>query len=101
MGTTLGALIGYLLGRTIGTAILIRAFRSRPRSLERIERLFSKYGVFAVTICSATPLPMKYALWMSGALRLNIPRYLLAFWAGYLPRIFAVAWLTWHVTGAS
>lgn len=101
LGTTVGALIGYILGRTIGTTILARVFRSRPRSLERIERLFSKYGIFAVTICSATPLPMKYALWMSGALRLSVPRYLLALWAGYLPRIFVVAWLTWYVTRVS
>ncbi|MCK4547213.1 MAG: DedA family protein [Candidatus Eisenbacteria sp.] len=94
LGTTGGAVIGYLLGRTVGTAVLARAFRSRPRTRERIERLFNRYGVFAVTICAATPVPMKYALWMSGTLRLSMSRYLLAFFAGYVPRVFVVAFVS-------
>jgi undecaprenyl-diphosphatase len=90
LGTTVGAIIGYILGRTLGTALLVRTFRSRARTLERIEGLFAKYGVFAVAICAASPIPMKYALWMSGALRLSVPRYLLCFFAGYIPRMIVV-----------
>ncbi len=93
-GTGIGALIGYFLGRKIGTALLARAFRRRPQRLERIEGLFHKYGVFAVTICAATPIPMKYALWMSGSLRLGVPRYLAALLAGYVPRMAVVLLLS-------
>jgi len=91
LGTTGGALIAYLLGRTVGTPVFARVFRARPQHLRRIEGLFEKYGVLAVTICAATPVPMKYALWMAGALRLGIPRYLLALLAGYLPRVIVMA----------
>ncbi len=100
IATGAGALIGYLVGRTLGTALLERAFRNRPKQLQRIERLFHRYGIFAVSICAATPIPMKYALWTSGSLRLGIPRYLAALFIGYLPRVFFIAALSKGLAGA-
>jgi membrane protein YqaA with SNARE-associated domain len=99
LATGAGALIGYYLGRRIGTPVLARMFRSRPHHLERMERMFHRYGVLAVTICAATPIPMKYALWMSGALRLSPPRYMAALYLGYLPRLIVVAALSRSLAG--
>jgi membrane protein YqaA with SNARE-associated domain len=97
--TGVGALFGYFLGNRLGAPLLARVFRSRPDRLERIERMFDRRGIWAVSICAVTPIPMKYSLWMSGALRLPLARYFLAVYAGYIPRIaFITALSQWMYT---
>ncbi len=100
LATGAGALIGYFVGHKLGAALLGRALRKRPKQLQRIERLFHRYGVLAVSICAATPIPMKYALWISGSLHLGVPRYMVALFIGYLPRIFLIAALSKGLAGA-
>lgn len=78
LGSVIGCLLLYLVGRKGGSPILRRKFSMR--SIERAERLFEKYGVLTVVIPSILPPPMPFKIFVlsAGVFRLNPARFLAA-----------------------
>lgn len=69
-GSFLGAYFGYFLGRRFGRPVLLR-MTSDPQ-IDRIDRLFSRYGGWAVGIAGFTPIPYKVFTIAAGVFRQNL-----------------------------
>jgi membrane protein DedA with SNARE-associated domain len=87
VGAVVGDSIGYVVGRRGGRALLERAGRRFPRHfgpvhLARAERVFQRYGVWAVFLGRFVALLRILAGPLAGALRVPYRRFLLANAAG-------------------
>ena len=71
-----GAVVGHFIGRKFGRPLLDRMF-SRSK-VERVERMFQKYGVWAVLIAAVTPIPYKVFAIAAGVLDMDRRTFILA-----------------------
>jgi membrane protein DedA with SNARE-associated domain len=71
IGSVIGCLLLYWIGRKGGSPMLRRKFS--PQNIDRAERLFERYGVFAVVIPSILPppTPFKVFVFSAGVFRLG------------------------------
>jgi membrane protein DedA with SNARE-associated domain len=71
IGSVIGCMCLYSLGRRGGNPILRRQFS--PESVERAEKLFNRYGVLTVLIPSILPppTPFKFFVLSAGVFRLS------------------------------
>jgi membrane protein YqaA with SNARE-associated domain len=71
LGSTIGCMLLYSLGRKGGNPILRRKFS--PESIERAEKLFKRFGVLTVVIPSILPPPTPFKVFVlsAGVFRLN------------------------------
>jgi membrane protein DedA with SNARE-associated domain len=78
MGSVLGCLILYSVGRRGGSPLLRRKFSQE--NIERAEKLFEKYGILTVVIPSILPPPMPFKIFVLGAgvFRLRTMEFLIA-----------------------
>ncbi len=83
-----GAFVGYWLGRRYGRPILYR-FVSGPRVLT-VERLFKKYGAWAILLAAFTPIPYKVFAISAGVLDLDSRSFIIASLVGRGLRFFAI-----------
>ena len=83
-----GAVIGHWLGGRFGRPLLHRLV-ARSKT-DAVERLFQRYGVWAVLIAAFTPIPYKVFAIAAGALDLDRRRFILASLAGRGARFFAI-----------
>jgi membrane protein DedA with SNARE-associated domain len=81
-GSVIGCLLLYLVGRKGGSPLLRKRFS--PKSIERAERLFARYGILTVVIPSILPPPMPFKIFVlsSGVFRLKPWEFLAAVAAG-------------------
>lgn len=80
VGALLGDTIGYLIGRYAGRRVIDR-FGTRlfpPERLERVDRYFLEYGVWAVALGRITPVIRTINTFTAGMARMAFPRFLLA-----------------------
>ena len=75
LGSVLGAIVGYFIGLMGGRPILIWLFDDRK--IKTVDRMFDKYGVYAVGAAALTPLPFKVFTISAGAARMNIIPFIL------------------------
>lgn len=68
-GSTAGGVFGYFLGLRAGRRLLMR-FVSGER-ISRVERLFARYGGWAVAVAGFTPIPYKVFTIASGVFRIR------------------------------
>lgn len=83
-----GAVVGHWLGRRFGRPLLHR-FVAESKILA-VERLFQRYGVWAVLVAAFTPIPYKVFAVAAGSLDLDRRRFILASLAGRGARFFAL-----------
>ena len=76
VASVLGGVIGYWLGHRLGRPAL-RIFVSSSKS-DRAERLFDKYGAWAVLAAAVTPIPYKVFTIIAGVLNLELKKFVLA-----------------------
>ena len=76
IASVLGGLIGYWFGVRLGRPALHK-FVSSSRS-DRVERLFDKYGAWAVVAAAVTPIPYKVFTIIAGVLNLELKKFVLA-----------------------
>jgi len=78
IGSVIGCLLLYLVGRKGGNPILRRRFSQQ--SIDRAESLFKRYGVLTVVIPSILPPPMPFKIFVlsAGVFRLNALAFLAA-----------------------
>lgn len=83
LGGSLGELVGYLVGYVGSAAVL----RKRWSGYRRAELWTRRYGIVGVFFFALFPLMLFDIVGIvSGALRLPVWRFLLAVWAGRVPR---------------
>ena len=71
-----GALVGHWLGARVGRPIADRLLPQRH--IERAERLFDRYGVWAVLFAAITPVPYKVFAILAGVLGFDRRLFLIA-----------------------
>ena len=81
-------MVGHWLGLRFGRPLMSSMFSSNK--IESIERMFKKYGLWAVLLAAFTPLPYKLFAIMSGVLDLDRKTFLIASLIGRGGRFFAI-----------
>lgn len=95
LGAALGAALLYLAFHHLGWVRLFAAYPDVVRSSAWADatRWLSVYGVTALLVIAATPLPLTPALMFAGISRLPIAEVVLALWIGKLAKYVVYAWL--------
>ena len=95
LGAALGAALLYLVFHHLGWARLFAAYPDVVRSSAWSDatRWLSAYGVVALLVIAATPLPLTPALMFAAISRLPIAEVVLALWIGKLAKYLVYAWL--------
>ena len=92
--TTIGSVLGALLGYAIGYWLIDYAVMIPSISLEKIEGLKNEFdvrGQWYVLIAALTPIPFKLLTITAGAAKMSIPIFLIACVIGRAARFFLVA----------
>jgi membrane protein DedA with SNARE-associated domain len=78
LGSVIGCLLLYTVGRKGGSPILRRKFSQHK--IDRAEMLFKKYGIMTVVIPSILPPPLPFKIFVlsAGVFRLNVMKFLAA-----------------------
>ena len=76
VASVLGGIAGYWLGLRFGRPVLHR-FVS-PAKADSAERLFNKYGAWAVVVAAITPIPYKVFTISAGVLNLELKKFIFA-----------------------
>ena len=81
-----GALCGHWLGNRYGRPIINRFVSAKK--VERVEELFSKYGVWAIIFAAVTPVPYKVFAITAGAMEMDKKPFIVASFIGRGARMF-------------
>lgn len=76
VGSILGGLFGYMIGRLGGRPLLVR-FVSEDK-ICRVEKAYKRYDVWAVGLAALTPIPYKVFTISAGVFLLDVRRFVLA-----------------------
>ena len=91
VASVLGAVFGYGIGRFGGRPVLNFLFKKQQSKIEEVEKLYNKYGVWAVGAAAFTPIPYKIFTITSGVFKMNLLGFILASIVGRGGRFFIVA----------
>jgi membrane protein YqaA with SNARE-associated domain len=72
-GSVLGCLLLYTIMRRGGQAVLRKRFK--PESIQRVERAYARFGVFAIAIPAILPPPLPFKIFVATAGTLEYPRW--------------------------
>lgn len=98
IASVLGALVGHWIGLKLGRPVVLR-FISESKVM-RVERMFQKYGAWAILIAAFTPIPYKVFAVTAGVLELNRRTFLIASVIGRGARFFLIAGLIFFAGNA-
>lgn len=73
LGSVIGCFLLYTLMRRGGQAVLRARFRSEH--IERVERIYARYGFLAIAIPALLPPPMPFKIFVATAGALEYPRW--------------------------
>ena len=92
LGSTLGCLFPYWIGRKTGEAAL-RKFSDERRA--RVARLIEQYGIWAMLVGALLPPPFPFKLFLltAGVFRMQVGRFLLSLAAGRVIRFALEGWM--------
>jgi membrane protein YqaA with SNARE-associated domain len=78
IGSVIGCMLLYSLGRKGGSAVLRRRFSQR--NIERAEKLFERYGILTVLVPSILPPPLPFKIFVlsAGVFRLRVTVFIMA-----------------------
>ncbi len=88
VGSTVGGILGYAIGRWGGRPLLDRVVSAH--TILVIERQFQRYDVWAVAIAGFTPIPYKVFTIAGGVFRIHFWRFVLASLGSRGARFFLV-----------
>ena len=72
-GSVLGCWLLYSIMRRGGQALLRKRFK--PESIQRVERAYERFGVFAIAIPAILPPPLPFKIFVATAGTLEYPRW--------------------------
>lgn len=92
IGSTLGCLVPYWIGRKTGEAAL-RKFSSEKRA--RVTELVDRYDVWAMLVGAILPPPFPFKIFLitAGVFRMKVWRFLIALAIGRAVRFTLEAWM--------
>ncbi len=97
LGSVLGGIVGYGIGRGLWEALSGFFFRYVPGFTEgiflQVQQLFSSYDFWVVFTAGFTPLPYKVITIGAGVFNINFPVFIGASLVSRSLRFFLVAWL--------
>ncbi len=73
LGSVMGCLLLYTIMRRGGQALLRKRFK--PESIQRVERAYERFGVFAIAIPAMLPPPLPFKIFVATAGTLEYPRW--------------------------
>ena len=76
ISSVLGAYVAHWLGGRLGRPLLNRFFSDDK--INRVEKMFKRYGMVAILVAAITPLPYKIFAIMAGVLNLNRNTFIVA-----------------------
>ena len=86
-----GAFVGHLLGKRLGRPIVQRFIDQKK--IDAVDRMFSRYGAWAILIAAFSPLPFKVFTVSAGILDLDRRTLLIASVVGRGARFFLIGTL--------
>lgn len=97
IGSTLGAIVGYYIGKLGGRPVVDKIgpylFVTQARVLKAEEK-FNKHGGWAVLVSRLIPfVPFKVFSITSGILKFDFKTFVLFTFIGTIPRAFVLAWI--------
>ncbi len=92
IASALGGAVGYAIGYWGGRPAFNWIFRKNGHEkFEAVEKLYNKYGTFAVFFSAFTPIPYKVFTIASGVLSMNFWKFMIASFFGRGLRFFIVS----------
>jgi membrane protein YqaA with SNARE-associated domain len=88
IGSLMGAVVGYLLGRHFGHPVAVKLFKKK--NVDKVEKWFERWGAWAVLIAAFSPVPFKVFTWASGIFGLDFRKFMIAAAIGRFAQ-FAIA----------
>ncbi len=92
IGATLGAMVGYAIGRYLGLPVILRFGKYiliTPQRLEKADAFAQKYGAWGVLIGRVLPIiPFKVFSIASGITRIPFVPFVLCTFIGVVPRMY-------------
>ncbi len=89
IGSVLGGMFGYEIGYAGEKIVLEKMFKKEK--IEKVHKLFDKYGAWAVAIAAFTPLPFKIFTVSAGVFYINFKNFVIASIIGRSSRFFLLA----------
>jgi membrane protein DedA with SNARE-associated domain len=95
LGSTLGAMLGYALGRYAALPVVLKFGRFvliKPHHIAKAEAFAKKYGAWSVLIGRVLPIiPFKVFSITAGIIKINFPSFVLFTLIGVVPRIYIIS----------
>lgn len=91
IGSAIGGMFGYAIGRFGGRPTLDFFFKKQQDKIAEVEKLYNKYGVWAVGAAAFTPIPYKIFTIASGVFKMNLIGFTIVSIVGRGMRFFIVA----------
>ena len=95
LGSTLGAIVGYLIGRHAALPVIIKFGKYvfiKPHHIQKAEAFARKYGVWGVLIGRVVPIvPFKVFSIASGLTNLPLLPFIACTLIGVIPRMYILA----------
>jgi membrane protein DedA with SNARE-associated domain len=95
LGSTLGAVVGYLLGRYAAVPVILKFGKFiliKPHHIYKAEAFAKKYGIWSVLIGRILPIvPFKVFSIAAGITKLPLGPFVICTLIGVLPRIYLLA----------
>ena len=91
LGSALGGVFGYAIGKFGGRPALDFFFKKQQDKILQVEKLYNKYGVWAVGAAAFTPIPYKVFTIASGVFKMNLLGFAIVSIIGRGMRFFIVA----------
>lgn len=89
--SALGGIVGYLIGLWGGRPVFNFLFKNKHEQFDNVEKMYNKYGSFAVFFSAFTPIPYKVFTIASGILNMNFIKFFIASFFGRGLRFFIVS----------
>ena len=89
--SAIGGVIGYGIGKFGGRPAFNFLFHKYQKQFDNVEKMYNKYGTFAVFFSAFTPIPYKIFTIASGILEMNFWKFFLASFVGRGARFFLVS----------
>jgi membrane protein DedA with SNARE-associated domain len=95
LGSTLGAMVGYAIGRFAGLPVIVRFgkyFFIKPHHIEKAHAFAEEYGVGGVLLGRLLPIiPFKVFSIAAGLTKLSFLPFVICTFVGVVPRLFLLA----------
>jgi membrane protein YqaA with SNARE-associated domain len=97
LGSVLGGIVAYYLGKFLGEPVFKKLFGDKY--FNKGEILFRKYGIWAVIVAAITPIPFKAICWLAGIFEMPIGAFILGAVIGRFPRFLFMAMFGKYISG--